>query len=100
MKAFICLCIFYIICLLELKVDSKKIISNTKLLRNRHDHNNEKDEKDVIVTAIIEKTLRNETKPIVIHKSIFTKVDENNKPTLTYYGLMFAGAVARSGEND
>jgi len=28
--------------------------------------------------------------------SIFSKYDENNKKVLTYYGLMVAGAVARS----
>ena len=28
--------------------------------------------------------------------NIFTKFDENNKKVLTYYGLMLAGAIARS----
>jgi hypothetical protein len=44
------------------------------------------------------KVSRNETISLVNVStgSIFTKYDKNNEKTLTYYGLMLAGAVARS----
>ena len=36
------------------------------------------------------------TQNITSNSSIFSTFDENGKPVLTYYGLMVAGAVARS----
>jgi len=42
------------------------------------------------------KKLANITTPVLKLKNIFSKLDANNRPVLTYYGLMLAGAVARS----
>jgi len=57
-----------------------------------HDKNNTKSE--------IKSTNNNSTKAITTKpdtkKYIFSKLDANNKRVLTYYGLMLAGAVARS----
>ena len=88
----------------ELSVESKKrIFSNVKVFKTKNKRidktgkNKEHDKLDIDIIAIKDAKVINNSAPITIYKSIFTKVDENNKPALTYYGLMLAGAVARSG---
>ena len=88
----------------ELSVESKKrIFSNAKVFKTKNKridktgNNKEHDKLEIDIIAIKDAKVINNSAPITIYKSIFTKVDENNKPALTYYGLMLAGAVARSG---